>query len=363
MTNNTPRLRGQLRLPAEWEPQAGVLLTWPHPHGMWSQDLDQVHDAFVGIARAIARFQPLVIGCHDVASCERIERDLEAAGVDLSRVCLALCPSDDIWVRDHGPITVYQGNQPRLLDFGFNGWGGKYAHALDDAVPRRLRASGCFGAAELERIEFILEGGSIESDGEGTILTTRRCLTTDTRNAGMSCEQIEAQLRARLGAERVLWIERGELDGDDTDGHIDMLVRFCDARTLAYTRCDDPSDSHFAELAAMEAEVKALRSRDGEPYRLIPLPWPRPAFARDGHRLPLSYANFLILNGAVLVPQYGDPADALALEALRPAFPDRELAGVYALPLIQQHGSVHCASMQLPAGVPLPALGRRLDAA
>jgi agmatine deiminase len=259
---------------------------------------------------------------------------------------------------------VYQeGALPTLVDFTFNGWGGKFPAELDNQLTRRLHASGAFGDIDCRRINWVLEGGAIESDGQGTILTTRRCLLAETRNPGLTQEQIELLLRDRLGAQRVLWLEHGDLEGDDTDGHIDMLARFCDVNTIAYTACDDPSDSHYADLKAMEAELQALRSLRGEPYRLLPLPWPQPAYADDGHRLPLSYANFLIVNGGVIVPTYDDAADEKAIAMLQQAFPDREVIGVPALAIIIQHGSLHCVSMQLPAGVELPTRGRTLSAA
>jgi agmatine deiminase len=362
--SHAQRLRARVRLPAEWEAQAGVMLTWPHPHGDWGAALSAAHVAFAELVAAVVRFEPVLITCYDDTQLAAVQETLAARGVPLDRIGFVLCPSDDVWARDHGPITVYQeGALPTLVDFTFNGWGGKFPAALDNQVTRRLHAAGAFGSVDCRRIDWVLEGGSIESDGQGTILTTRRCLLTDTRNLGVSQRHVEMQLRDRLGAQRVLWLEHGALEGDDTDSHIDMLARFCDLDTIAYTGCDDPSDAHYAELKAMEAELQALRTLRGAPYRLLPLPWPRPAYAEDGHRLPLSYANFLIVNGGVIAPSYGDPADDQALAVLRQAFPEREVVAVPALPLIVQHGSLHCVSMQIPAGVELPGLGRTLTAA
>lgn len=351
-------------MPAEWEAQAGVLLTWPHSHGDWAELLPAAHQAFIEFTVALVRFEPVIITCYDAAHQAQVQEALTARGVPLDQVGFVLCPSNDVWARDHGPLTVYQeGALPTLVDFTFNGWGGKFPADLDNQITRRLHAAGVFGRIRCRRIDWVLEGGSIESDGQGTILTTRRCLLTETRNPGLNERHVEMQLRDRLGAQRVLWLERGALEGDDTDSHIDMLARFCDVDTIAYTACDDPSDPHYAELKAMEAELQAFRTLRGEPYRLLPLPWPKPAYAPDGHRLPLSYANFLIVNGGVLVPTYDDPADARALEVLQQAFPGREVVGVPALPIIVQHGSLHCVSMQLPRGVELPGLGKTLTAA
>ena len=357
-------LRARVRLPAEWERQAAVMLTWPHGQGDWGVYLDPAHGAFVELAAAITRFEPLVITCYDEAHQRRIEQDLRSRGVPLEQVSFVLCPSNDVWARDHGPITVYQdGALPGLFDFTFNGWGGKFDAELDNQINRRLHAAGVFGSIDCRRINWVLEGGSIDSDGQGSILTTRRCLLAETRNPGMTEQHVEMQLRDRLGAQRILWLEHGALEGDDTDSHVDMLARFTDAATIVYQRCDDPADQNYPELHAMEAELAELRTPKGQPYRLLALPWPKPAHAPDGHRLPLSYANFLIVNGAVIVPQYNDEADEKALAVLAEAMPEREIVGVPALPLIVQHGSVHCVSMQLPAGVELPLLGKTLSAA
>lgn len=355
-------LRPRVRLPAEWETQAGIMLTWPHAYGDWAEHLQSTHDAFVDFAAALVRFGPLLITCYDQQHLSDVQASLAARAVPLERISFVLCPSNDVWARDHGPITVYQNSvQPLLVDFTFNGWGEKFDADLDNQITRRLHAAGAFGKIKYRRIDWVLEGGSIESDGQGTILTTRRCLLSETRNAGLSKRQIEMLLRNRLGAQRILWLEHGKLEGDDTDSHIDMLARFCDVDTIAYTACDDPNDTHYHELKAMEAELQAFRTLDGKPYRLLPLPWPQPAYADDGHRLPLSYANFLVVNGGVIVPTYNDPADAAAIAVLKQAFPDRDVIGVSALPIIIQHGSLHCASMQLPVGVELPGCGQTLS--
>ena len=197
---------------------------------------------------------------------------------------------------------------------------------------------------------LVLEGGSIDSEGAGTLLTTTACLLSQNRNPHLNRAGLERALADLLGAERVLWLEHGALAGDDTDAHIDTLARFCPDDTIAYVRCDDPADEHFAPLAAMEAELQGFRTTAGRPYRLVVLPWPRPVFDTDGHRLPATYANFLVVNNAVLVPTYRDPQDAASLETLAALFPGRQVIGIDALPLIHQHGSLHCLTMQLPRG-------------
>ena len=338
-------------LPPEWAPQSAVMLTWPHESADWWRWLDAVDRAFAEFAREIAQRERVLITVRDAAHETRVRAALETAGADLRRIRLHHAPADDAWVRDHGPITVLRDGAPVLLDFRFNGWGEKYDAANDDALTTRLHALGAFGDVPLESLEFVLEGGSIETDGEGTLLTTVSCLLSPQRNPDWERADIDALLQRAFGVERVLWLEHGALAGDDTDGHIDTLARFCDPRTIAWQSCDDPADEHHAELAAMGAELAALRTADGAPYRLVALPLPAPKHDEDGKRLPASYANFLIVNGAVLVPAYDDPADGVAAERLRGCFPEHEIVLLNGLPIVHQYGSLHCVSMQLPAGV------------
>lgn len=338
-------------LPPEWAPQSGVMLTWPHKHGDWAQRLPQVEPVFVEIAHRVTRSEKVLISCYDRAHREHVGELLTTSGVDMGRVMLRTVPSNDTWARDHGPLTVMCSGEPLLLDFGFNGWGRKYGFELDNQINRRLYAADAFGYVPMQTVDLILEGGSIEVDGSGALLTTARCLLAPTRNPSLTREQLEQRLKELLGLNRILWLHHGYLAGDDTDSHIDTLARFCDSRTIAYVRCDDPDDEHYAELKAMEDELKSFRAVDGQPYRLVPLPWPRAKFDEDGNRLPATYANFLIINGAVLVPTYDDPADEAALVALKECFPDREIVGINCLPLIYQFGSLHCVIMQLPEGV------------
>jgi agmatine deiminase len=324
------------------------MLTWPHEASDWAPVLDEVEPVFTAIATAIARFEQVVIACHDNAVRMRVAGLLRNIGAG---VRLYTAPANDTWARDHGPITVLCQGEATLLDFDFNGWGGKYPCDLDNRITRALHAQGAFGNTPIEHIDLILEGGSIEVDGQGTLLTTERCLLAPTRNPGHTCSRIEKQLAELLGVTRFLWLKHGYLAGDDTDSHIDTLARLCDPDTIAYVTCNDSADEHYTELKAMEAELAAFRTPRGTPYRLVPLPWPQPRLDADGARMPATYANFLILNGAVLVPTYRDPADAMALERLRGCFPGREILGIDCLPLIWQHGSLHCVTMQIPAGV------------
>jgi agmatine deiminase len=328
------------------------MLTWPHANSDWAPYLSAVEPVFVAIGEAVTRHQKLLVVCNDDVLRTRVRDLLHAAGADLTRVTLTVAPSNDTWTRDHGPITAHDHNNNLvLLDFEFNGWGGKYHANLDNEITSRLHVQGLWGEASLVKPGLILEGGSIELDGQGTLLTTTRCLLAATRNAHVSRTELETHLHEWLGVDRFLWLEHGALEGDDTDSHIDTLARFCDPQTIAYVQCTDPQDPHFAALHAMEQELRAFRQRNGAAYRLIPLPWPRAVTNEQGDRLPATYANFLIINHAVLVPTYHDPADNDALTALQRAFPNRKVIGIPCRPLVYQYGSLHCVTMQLPQGL------------
>ncbi|MEM1214393.1 MAG: agmatine deiminase family protein, partial [Bacteroidota bacterium] len=256
--------------------------------------------------------------------------------------------SNDTWARDHGPISVFEDGQLRLLDFIFNGWGLKFPANRDNLLTKTLHTWGIYGDLPLEQVGLVLEGGALETDGQGTLLTTRECLLSPNRNPHLEQAALEEKLNETLGVDRFLWLENGRLLGDDTDAHIDTLARFCDAETIAYVHCDDPRDVHYADLQLMEQELQQFRTRRGTPYRLVPLPWPDACHAQDGNRLPATYANFLIINGAVLVPTYGLPQDQTALQVLQDCFPTREIIGIDCRLLIEQHGSLHCVTMQIP---------------
>jgi agmatine/peptidylarginine deiminase len=337
-----------LRFPAEWEPQSAVLLAWPHEGTDWAARLAEVERTYVALVAAITRFEPAVVCVADAALRQRASAALAAAGVDLGRVRFFEVEYDDTWLRDSGPITLREGDGFRLLDFLFTAWGGKFEAGRDDQLVSRLRDSGLLVPAEHRRIEFALEGGGIETDGAGTLLSTWRCLHE--RHPDLSREEIARTLATHLAQERVLWLEHGYLEGDDTDAHIDTLARFAPDDGIVFQACGDPGDSHYHELTAMAGEIAALRTADGRPYRLFPLPWAQPILD-GGRRLAASYANFLIINGAVLMPAYGDPADAEAAAVLARAFPGREIVQVPCRPLIWQNGSLHCVTMQLPEGL------------
>ena len=335
-------------LPAEWAPQSGVQLTWPHAHTDWAYMLEEVQECFTRIAIEIARRELLLIVTPEP---DTVRRQI-GGKVRMENVRLATCDTNDTWARDHGAITMLdkEGNAYRQ-DFPFKGWGLKFASDKDNLITRRLVKDGHLHGRYTNRLGFVLEGGSIESDGQGTLLTTSECLLSPNRNAEMNREEIEAYLRNAFHARQVLWLDHGYLAGDDTDSHVDTLARLCPNDTIAYVRCTRPEDEHYGELQRMEEQLKTFRTLDGKPYRLLPLPWPDP-IVEDGERLPATYANFLVMNGAVLFPTYAQPEnDALAKEVLALAFPDKDITGIDCRPLIRQHGSLHCVTMQYPTGV------------
>jgi len=338
-----------LRLPAEWEPQSAVLIAWPHADTDWADRLAEVETTYVALAAAVTRFEPLIVVVADAKLRAHVEGKLREAGVDLGRIRLIELPYDDTWLRDSGPITLKDDRGAfQLTDFRFTGWGGKFGAEQDDALVAGLVQAGVFGRAAHQRIDWALEGGGIESDGAGTVLTTWRCLVQ--RHPEQSREEMSAILRDGLHAGRILWLDYGYLEGDDTDAHIDTLARFAPDGRIVFQACDDLDDAHHDELSRMAGELAALCMADGTPYELHPLPWAKP-IVDEGRRLAASYANYLIVNGGVLVPAYGDPADDEAARIIGAAHPGREVVQVPCRPLIWQNGSLHCITMQLPAGI------------
>ena len=337
-----------LRFPAEWEPQSAVLIAWPHGETDWAERLAEVEETYIALVVAITRFEPVLICVADDDVQAYARARLASARVDMGRVDFVEVAYDDTWLRDSGPITMRGEDGFRLLDFRFTGWGGKFDASRDDLLVQALHQCKLFLDNAVEPIDFALEGGAIEIDGDGTLLTTWKCLHE--RHPDVSREDLGSRLAKWLRQDRVLWLDHGYLEGDDTDAHIDTLARFASPHSIVYQACDDPTDSHYVELQAMAAELARLRTRDGAPYQLFPLPWPQPVLD-DGRRLAASYANFLIINEAVLMPAYGDAADASAAAVLEKAFPDREIVPVPSRSLIWQNGSLHCITMQLPQGV------------
>ncbi len=336
-----------MRLPAEWEPQGFVQLTWPHKDSLW-YEVEKVQECYTRIVSAILRYEPVLMVCRD--RLETVE-DLKRCGLeDVSGIRFVQAPINDTWARDHGGISVFGDDGKKyVLDFVFNGWGLKFASDFDNQITRRAFEAGAFNAIYRDMRPYVLEGGSIDTDGAGTLLTTSECLLSLNRNEYLSKEEVEQRLKSAFGLKRILWIDYGGIAGDDTDSHVDILARFCSYDTIAYTSCEDPEDENYASLKAMEEQLRSFRTLEGKPYRLIPLPLPEPLYL-DDYRLPASYANFLIINGAVLMPGAGSPLDDVAASRLRQAFPDRKVEVIDCRPLLSGHGGLHCVTMNYPAG-------------
>lgn len=332
-------------LPSEWAPQRGVQLTWPHAQTDWAYMLEEVQACFANIAREIARRELLLIVTPEP---EQVRQQISGC-VNMDNVRFMPCDTNDTWARDHGPITLIDPDgRPLLFDFKFNGWGLKFAADKDNLITRRTLEAGLLQGTYVNRLNFALEGGSIESDGRGTLLTTSECLLSPNRNGQMNRAEIEAYLKEQFNLRQVLWLDHGYLAGDDTDSHVDTLARLCPDDTIAYVRCTDTADEHYEALRLMEEQLKTFRTPEGKPYRLLPLPM-ADAIVEDGERLPATYANFLVMNGAVLYPTYNQPAnDTQAAQVLQEAFPGREVVGIDCRALIRQHGSLHCVTMQYP---------------
>jgi agmatine/peptidylarginine deiminase len=335
------------RFPAEWEKQSAVLIAWPHKTSDFGTRLESVEQSYSVIADTITQYQRLIIVCRDDSHQQHIQ-SLISNHDDIDFIHATV---NDIWVRDTVFLSVEQDGVISHLNFLFNGWGEKYQHQNDNALNHKLLNAKPFKGKAHKDVDFILEGGSVDSDGIGTILTTKQCLLNPNRNKGLSQQEIEQQLLLNLGAKRVLWLDQENLTGDDTDAHIDTLARFCSANTIAYTRCDDVDDLHYTGLKFMEQQLQDLRNQANEPYHLVPLPLPKPIYNEEGQQLPANYANFLIINHAVLTPVYGDPMDDIALARLAECFPQYEIIPIPCRPLVYQYGSLHCMTMQFPEGI------------
>lgn len=334
-----------IRFPAEWEEQEFVQLTWPHKNSDWKPFIRDVENTFISIAREISIRQKLLIVCQ---SEKKLKAKLKKNSVNISNIMFSEIDSNDTWARDHGGITIYDEGKPKLINFVFNGWGMKFASDKDNLITKSLHTNGFFGQVALVTTGMVFEGGGIESDGNGTLLTTSECLLSPNRNPAMNKIEIEQTLLNLLGAKKLLWLEHGYLVGDDTDSHIDTLARLCPQNTILYQSCDDENDEHFLEFDKMANELKNFVSANGEGFRLLALPWPSAKYAKDGHRLPATYANYLVINNAVLVPTYNDRNDQFALDVVKQAYPEREIVGIDCSILIEQHGSLHCVTMQYP---------------
>jgi agmatine deiminase len=327
-----------IRLPAEWEKQDFILMVFPHKDSDWGLDLRSAESVFLRIASSISALGRLVLICHDVEYVKTLFCYHD-------RISFVSIDTNDTWIRDFGPISIYKDGKRELLDFKFNAWGGKFEWALDDKVNQALYQKHLFIPSNLKNVDLILEGGSIESDGSGTLMTTTRCLLNPNRNPNLSKKDIEHRLSMLFGIDRILWLEHGELLGDDTDAHIDTLARFVSVDTIVYVSCDE-DDEHFEELELMKSELESFKTAQNKPYKLIPLPLPSAKY-KNGLRLPATYANFLITNRSILLPIYDDIYDKDMIELFRELFPDREIIAIDSLRLIEEGGSIHCSTMNV----------------
>jgi len=330
---------GECSFPAEWEKQDAILMAFPHKNTDWVYDLKRALTPFVQIASSVAYNQPVIIVCDD-------EKATKKLFCETRNITFVKLPTNDTWIRDFGAISIYVNGKRKFLDFRFNAWGDKFESTLDNAVTKQLVKKG-YLYGNYEEVDFVLEGGSIESDGKGTLLTTSKCLLNTNRNTELTKKQIEEFLKKRFCLKQILWLDYGELEGDDTDGHIDTLARFVDEETIAYVSCDDSKDSCYDELKKMKEQLKSFRTINKKPYRLIPLPLPSPKF-KNKKRLPATYANFLITNHSVLLPIYKDQKDKETIKLFKELFPSKEIIPINCLKLIEQGGSLHCVTMQIP---------------
>lgn len=338
-------------LPAEWQPQSAIQLTWPHANTDWHPWLAEIETTYLEIVKAIVQFQHLVIACHDTNVQQHVIQMLSNSQIGMDNVHLFIAPCNDTWARDHGPITlINEQGDTKLLDFTFNAWGAKYQANDDDKITFNLIQQPFVHLQDYHKVDLVLEGGSIESDGQGTLLTTEICLLNENRNPTLSKSQIDEALKAWLGMSNIIWLQDGYLPGDDTDAHIDTLARFT-PRGIAYVTNEDTKATNYAALKKMEQQLISAKNAKGQPYQLFPLPSPAPITNRHHEPLPATYANFLVINNAVLAPVYQDDNDDLALSILQQAFPEHQIIAIDCRTVIEQFGSLHCLTMQLPKGL------------
>lgn len=333
-------------MPAEWEAHAATWMTWPADDELWFGHLEAVRAEFAELVGTVARFEPVHLLVRDDETEADAKARLAGANVKFHRV-----PSDDVWMRDNGPIFVRRnvgsGEEVALVNWKFNAWGGKFEYQNDNEVPAYVS-----GALNMSRwnVDVVLEGGGLEVNGAGVGLTTRSCFLTETRNPGLTEEGYTFLLHDMLGIKKLLWLDGG-LENDHTDGHIDTITRFVGPRTIVTSVESDLSDPNHATMSKNLEALRAMTDAEGRPFQIVELPLPANYLEGAEGRLPPTYANFYIGNGFVVVPQYGDPNDARALEVLRPLFPDRQVIGLPSRAIIEGGGSFHCVTQQQPAGV------------
>lgn len=338
-----------IRFIAEWEPVEYVLLALPHKDTDWNYILPQALDQYKRLIKAITdEGVKTVVLCPDPSEGAAILKEC-----DMNLIHFVGIDYNDTWTRDYGMISAIRNERLRALDFGFNAWGLKFAADKDNLVNLHLEKEGfLLPLTYRNERDFILEGGSVETDGKGTIMTTSRCLQSPNRNGGMTKSELNRELSNRLGADHVLWLDHGALEGDDTDSHIDTLARLAPNDTIVFTGTRNFDDPMFESLLAMRAQLTLFRTAEGNPYNLVELPLPDPITDEEGNRLPATYANYLVVNNTIFMPTYAQPdKDELAINSIKIAYPDHKIVGVDSRTLLLQHGSLHCATMQIPEGI------------
>jgi agmatine/peptidylarginine deiminase len=350
MADNKYSNSSDFRLPAEWEPQSGIQLTWPHTHTDWQPYLEDITKVFINMAKVITNEEILIVVTPEIDAVRKLlTKELKIS--QLNNVVFYEIDTNDTWARDHAPLTlISDNNQTRILDFKFNGWGEKFEWHSDNAITKQLYNKKAFNADYECDTNFVLEGGSIESDGKGSIFTTTFCLMAQHRNQPLTRNEIEDRLLNNLHAKRTVWLDYGQLVGDDTDGHIDTIVRLAPGNTIIYNGCDDENDEQFNDFKSLEEQLRQLKTLDGQSYNLLRLPMPDAIYDND-ERLPATYANFVITNKSIICPTYSQPIkDKIAIDVLQQAFPNHNIVGINASTVIRQHGSLHCLTMQYPKG-------------
>lgn len=348
MSRPVPGATPRLSFPAEWEPHAATWTSWPFDDELWEGQLETARRDFAGLVATIARYEPVVLNVRDDDTERDARQRLAAAGAHEGAITFHRVPLNDVWFRDNGPLFVREEDgSVALTDWGFNAWGGKYA-PWDDDDRAPLAVSRTLGMRRYE-VDAIMEGGALELNGRGVCITTRSCLLTPTRNPGLSEGDIEALLARWLGAQQVVWLGAG-LEGDHTDGHVDTIVRFAAEDVIVASVEEDEDDPNHATMQANLEVLRSLRTPEGRPYDIVELPLPQRSAYLGPNRLPLTYANWYVGNGFVVVPVYGDPNDERALATLRPLFPGRDVIGLPASGLITGGGAFHCVTQQQPVG-------------
>lgn len=326
------------QLSPEWQIQQSILLTWPHKYSDWSNNLAEIENTYLELVKIITIHQKIILIAYNHELVQDLKKKLSS--VVLKNIKFNIIQTNDTWVRDYGPITLSDSTSKCWLNFIFNGWGDKFKHGLDNAMTGQLDLPG-----SAITIPFVLEGGAIDYNGEGELLTTETCLLKKNRN-NMVKENIEKKLKEYLNVKKIHWLKHTHLIGDDTDGHIDMFARFVNKNTIVYAKSINTNDSNYTSLTKLEQELKTLRDTNNKTFNLVPVLQPETLFYKN-KQLPTTYINFLIINDAVIVPCYNDVTDSLALAQFEKLFPTRKIYGVDSSVLIRHGGSIHCASMNL----------------